>query len=225
VVDHPARQIDAVDDIAPLIRSAHLHKAAVAAVQFKEIIGLQDHVVEFEERQRLLAVQPRFHALKRQHAVDAEMPANVAQEAKVVQIIQPFGIVDHHRIGRPVAKADIGRKRPLDPGDIVINLRVGQQRPLIGAKARIAHLGRAAAHQHDRLAPRFLQPAQHHDLDQRAYMQRLRRRIKADIARHDPLDQSLVKRLIIRAIGEKAAGHHHAHEIRFRVVGHGTLML
>ena len=41
---------DAVDDVAPLIRAAHLQPAAVALVQLDEIVGLQNHVVEFEER-------------------------------------------------------------------------------------------------------------------------------------------------------------------------------
>jgi hypothetical protein len=70
-----------------------------------------------------------------------------------------------------------------------------------------------------------LQPAQHHDLDQAADMQRLCCCIKADIARHDAFGESLVKRLIIRAIGHKAALEHHTQEIGFRMVGHGRLML
>ena len=46
----PAAEIDAVDDVAPLIGAAHLQDAAVTAVELDEIIGLQDHVIEFEER-------------------------------------------------------------------------------------------------------------------------------------------------------------------------------
>ena len=41
---------------------------------------------------------------------------------------------------------------------------------------------RAAAHQRDRLAAGLLQPMQHHDLQQRADMQRRRRAVEADIA-------------------------------------------
>ena len=33
--------------------------AAVAPVELDEVVGLQDHVVEFEEAQRLLAVEPQ----------------------------------------------------------------------------------------------------------------------------------------------------------------------
>ena len=50
---------------------------------------------------------------------------------------------------------------------------------------RIADLGGAAAHQHDRLVPGLLEPAQHHDLDEAADMERRRGRVEADIAGHD----------------------------------------
>ena len=84
MVDHPARQVHAVDDIAPLIRPAHLQQTTITAVQLKEIIGLQDHVVEFKKGEALLAVQPRLDALKAQHAVDREMPPDHPQEFQIV---------------------------------------------------------------------------------------------------------------------------------------------
>mmetsp|Transcript_18251 Transcript_18251/g.28865 ORF Transcript_18251/g.28865 Transcript_18251/m.28865 type:complete len:278 (+) Transcript_18251:94-927(+) len=84
-LDHPARQVDAVDDIAPLIRTTHLQDTVIAAVKLHEIIGLQDHIVEFEKAKRLFAVQPGFDAFKAEHPVDREMPPNVAQEIEVVQ--------------------------------------------------------------------------------------------------------------------------------------------
>ena len=46
---HAVAEIDTVDDVAPLIGAAHLQAAAGALVKFDEIVGLQDHVVEFEE--------------------------------------------------------------------------------------------------------------------------------------------------------------------------------
>ena len=52
-------QFDAIDDISPLVRSAHLDPATHAARKFKEIVGLEDHVIEFEEGQRLFPVEPQ----------------------------------------------------------------------------------------------------------------------------------------------------------------------
>ena len=83
---HPAAEVDAVDDVAPLVRAAHLQDAAVALVQLDEVVGLQDHVVEFEERQLLLALEPQLDAVEGKHAVDREVPADVAQEVDVVEL-------------------------------------------------------------------------------------------------------------------------------------------
>jgi hypothetical protein len=73
-----AAEVDAVDDVAPLVRAAHLQHAAVAPVELDEIVGLQDHVVEFQERKLLLAVEPLLDRIEGEHAVDREVAADVA---------------------------------------------------------------------------------------------------------------------------------------------------
>ncbi len=60
----PMAEFDAIDDIAPLIRAAQLQAYAVTPVEFDEIIGLQDHIVEFEEGQRLFAFQPQLDGIE-----------------------------------------------------------------------------------------------------------------------------------------------------------------
>ena len=67
---HPAGQFNAVDDIAPLVRSAHLERHAHFLGKMAEIVSLQDHVVEFEEGHRLLALKPKLDRIERQHPVD-----------------------------------------------------------------------------------------------------------------------------------------------------------
>ena len=78
-----AAELDAIDDIAPLVGAAHLQAAAVAPAKFHEIISLQDHIVEFEEAERLLALEPELDALESQHAVDREMAAIFTEEGDV----------------------------------------------------------------------------------------------------------------------------------------------
>ena len=97
-VRHAPAEVDAADDVAPLVGAAHLQHAAGALVQFDEVVGLQDHVVEFEERQLLLAIEPHLHRVEAQHAVDREVPADVAQEIDVVERIEPVGVVGHDGI-------------------------------------------------------------------------------------------------------------------------------
>ena len=217
---HPAGQVDPVDDIAPLIRAAHLKHAALAAVKLQEIIGLQDHVVEFEKAEALLAVQPRFDAFKRQHPVDREMPPDITQEFQIVQTIKPFGIVEHSGVGRTPAIAEIAAENALHPRDVGVDLVRRQKRALIGAEAGITHLGRAATHQGDRAVAGFLPPAQKHDVEQMAHMQRFGGRIISDIAGDGPFDQRIVKALQIGTIGQKATRDDLAQEIRFGLVGH-----
>jgi len=70
---NPAAEFDAVDNIPPLVGAAHLQSAAMLTRQFEIIIGLQDHIIEFEERERLLPLQPQFDRIKGQHPVDRKM--------------------------------------------------------------------------------------------------------------------------------------------------------
>ena len=96
---------------------------------------------------------------------------DVAQELDVAERVEPVGVVDHHRVGRPVAEGQEPLEHAADAGDVGVDLVVGEQRAALVLAGGIADLGRAAAHQHDRLVPGLLQPAQHHDLHQAAHVQ------------------------------------------------------
>ena len=64
---------------------------------------------------------------------------------------------------------------------------------------------RAAAHQRDRLAAGLLQPVQHHDLDERADMQRGRGAIEADISDERARARLFVEAGEVRALVDEAA--------------------
>ena len=183
----PAGKLDAVDDIAPLVRPAHLEAAGRAARQLQKIIGLQDHVIEFEEGERLLPIQPHLHRIEAQHPVDREMLADIAQERDIFEAVQPLRIVEHDGVGRPVPEGQEAGEHALDAGDILRDQIGGEQLARFILKARVADLAGAAAHQDDGLVSRALQLAQHHDRHQMPDMQRRRGRIETDIARHNLL--------------------------------------
>ena len=61
-------QVNTAQNVGPLVVSAKLHLAAVQLVQFQEIVGLHQHVVELEERQS--SFHSLFVALCSQHFVD-----------------------------------------------------------------------------------------------------------------------------------------------------------
>ena len=98
-------KLDAADDIAPLIGAAHLQAAAEPAVKLDEIVGLQHHVVELDEAQGLLALEPQLHRILGEHAVDAEMASVIAQEIDIAELVEPIGVVDHDGVVGAVAEA------------------------------------------------------------------------------------------------------------------------
>ena len=119
-------QVRSRNDVPPLVRSAHLQDGVVSTVKFQKIVSLQQHVVEFDETQRLLPVQARLHAFKRQQSVDREMRTDVAQKVYVSQLVEPFGIVDEGRVRRSVAIGDVARENRPDAFGIRVDLINGK---------------------------------------------------------------------------------------------------
>src|SRR3546814_8580084 len=89
-----------------------------AARELQKVIALQEHVGEFEESQRLFALKPQLHRVEAEHPIYGEMLADLAEEGDVFQPVEPFGIVQHHGVGRSVAKAQELLEYPLDRGDV-----------------------------------------------------------------------------------------------------------
>ena len=95
-----------------------------------------------------------------------------------------------------------------------VDLLVGEQLARLVAARGIADLGGAAAHQGDRLVAGLLPPAQQHDLQQVADMQRIGGAVEADIGRADAARQQLVEPRGIAALMHHAALVHDPHEVR-----------
>ncbi len=215
--EHTASELDAVDDIAPLIRAAHLQDAAVTLVQLHEIVGLQDHVVEFEERQRLLALQPQLDRVEGQHPVDREMTPDVAQERNVAQLVQPIRIVGRDGAGVEIEEP---REHGANLGDVGVDLLVREQRAGGVLAGGIADLAGAAAHQHDRAVAGLLQPAQHHDRQEVADMQARCGGVEADIGGDRALCGARIEPGRVRELMNEAPARQHVEKFGF-VGAHG----
>jgi hypothetical protein len=213
-------EVDAVHDVAPLVGATHLEEAALAAVELEEVVGLEDHVVELEKRQRLLAVEARLHALEGEHAVDREVAADVAEELEIVEPVEPFGVVQHDRL--PGRVVEVLGEDAADRRDVRRDLGGREQRALVGAERGIADLGRAAAHQRDRPVAGLLQPAQHHDVEQMADVERLGGGVVADVGGHDTGQKLRIEGGEVGAVLQVAARDHHVEEIALRARGHGS---
>ena len=150
-------------------------------LELDEIIGLQHHVVELEERQFLLRDRgPLLHRIEREHSVDREIPADVTQEVDVVELVQPVGIVAHDGIAR-LAEFEKLREDGADALEIFADGLIAQHAAAFILAGRVADPGGAPAHQRDRPVAGLLQPIEHHDRQQRADVKRRRGAIESDI--------------------------------------------
>ncbi len=91
------------DDVAPLVGPADLDRAAQVVVQPEVVVGLQQHVAELGEGDAVLGVDPQLDALARQHLVDGDVFADVAQELEDRDRLCPVTVVDE----RPAAGVEI----------------------------------------------------------------------------------------------------------------------
>ena len=157
----------------------------MAFVQFHEVVALQNHVIEFQERQRLLALEPQLDAVQGQHAVDGEMPADVAQERDVLELVSQSSLLTIIASVGPSPNVRKWPKTSRMPAILASICVIGEQLPGVVLAGRIADLGGAAAHQHDGLVAGLLQAAQQHDLHQAADMQAVGGGVEADIGRND----------------------------------------
>ena len=201
---HAAAEVDAGDDVAPLVGSAHLQVAADAPVELDEVVGLQQHVVELDERQLLLALEPHARRVHRQHAIDREVLADIAQELDVVERRQPLGVVDHDGIGLALAEVEELGKDRLDAVLVGVDLLDRADRARLIAPGRIADARGAPAHQRNRLVAGLLQPVQHHDRDQAADVERRRGAIIADVCDNLALGGQCIEASHVRALVNEA---------------------
>ena len=181
--------------------------------QLEKVVGLEDHVVELQEAQRLLAVEAEAHAVEGQHPVDREVRAHVAQQRDVAERVEPVGIVDQERAGAAVAEAEEAVERAPDARLVGGDGLLGEERTGFVAPAGVADLGRPPAEQHDRPVAGLLEPAQHHDLHEAADMQAVGRAVEADVGGDAPLRGERVEPACVGALVDVAALVEHAHEI------------
>ena len=155
----------------------------------------------------LLTLQPQLDRIHGQHAVDAEMAADVAQHVDVVELGQPLGIVDHHGIVSCRSRRCRNLENTCWMPRLLFSMSSSDSNlaALIPAGG-IAHARGAAAHQGDGLVARLLQPVQQHDLDERTHMKGGCRAVESDIGCHLALGRQRVQTVAGRNIGGCSRG-------------------
>ena len=193
--------------------AAHLHHAVMAPRELDEVVGLENHVVEFQEGQRLFALEPELDAIEGQHPVDGEVRAVIPEQGNVVELVQPFGVVGHDGAGGAAVETQIFLERAANAQLVLLDLFVGEDPAAFILAAGIADLGGAAAKQHDGTMPGLLQQAQHHDLNQRAHMEARGGAIETDVRDHGLLVGGGIQPRAVRALMDVAPLVDRIHEI------------
>jgi len=153
----------------------------VVLAQVAEVVGLQQHVAELGVRKSVLVGEPRLYAVFGHHLVDGDVLADVAQKLEHGYVAGPVGVVDEGCGIRAVLEVEQSLELPLDVGDVGSE-RVGVEQVALLAAARwVAHHARCSTSKHDWPVTEQLQTSQRDLPEQIADVQRVRRRVKADV--------------------------------------------
>ena len=174
---HFAHEVDAGGHVAPLVAAADLHGAAVALIEHHKVIGLQDHVGEFGERDA--AFETGADGFLGEHPRDGEVLAHVAQQLDGAEFADPGGVVfDDGLLGNEDA-ADLHFDAFDECGDGLRRV----ERSFVRLAAGIADQTGAAADDGDGLVPMLLHATQCHERQQVADVQAVGGGIKAAVER------------------------------------------
>jgi hypothetical protein len=198
---HPADEIDAGQNIAPLVVAAHLERALAGPEEVQEIIGLEQLIIELDEGQTLLHAHPV--GLGGQHPVDAEMAPDVAQESHIIQGQEPIGVVDGD--SPPPVEIQVAVKLGLDRDAEAADRLLRQQRAHLGPAAGIADHSRTAADDGQSAMPGPPQVGHGHDRDETPGMEAGRRAVIADIERDRTFAEHFPHGFFIGHLGDESA--------------------
>ena len=168
-----ADEVDSGGDVAPLVLSAALKRAAVIAVEDIIIVRLEEHVAELHER------NARFHAeldgLGGQHFVDAEFGTDVTQEVEIFHLAEPVDVVRHDDvvIGEEAAQLSADRFT------VLCDFLFCEDRACFLFSGGVADKSGRASDECDRVVTGLLEPAHAHHGKKVTYMKAVAGRVEA----------------------------------------------
>src|SRR3954452_17925739 len=198
-----ANQIDAGQNVAPLVRATDLQLTALVLVQPPVVEGLQEHVGELGVRDPVLALDPGLDRLAGEHLVDRDVLADVPQEGQQRHVPGPVVVVDELPL-------PLGAEHPahllLDGGEVGAQRVLVEQVPLFAAASGIPPLPGGAAGERDGVVARQLEAPQHQQADEVAGVEAVGRRIHAVVQRDGTLVQAPRESISIGCVVDQPAG-------------------
>ena len=189
--------------IGPLIIATELHIAAVVLIQTVEVIALHQHVGKLQEGQALL--HTIGIAACTQHIIDRKARSDLTHEIQEVQITQPVGVIDHLGLAR--SELDETAHLLLEALTVMIDLLDGHHLTHIGTTGRVTDHTGTTADQGDRLIAGLLQTLHQGQCHKVTYMQRICRRVKADIEGRLPVIDQITNLLLIGNLRNQSSGY------------------
>ena len=208
----PADQLDPADDVAPLVGAADLQPAAVPPVELQVVLALQQQVAELGVGHAVRR-EPSLDGLARQHDVDREVLADVAQELQRGLAAGPVEVVRDERAGRRAVELHEPLELAPDPVGPLGDGRDAVERALARV-ARIADHPGGAAREHDRPGARLLEPAQREQRDEVARVQAGRGRVEPAVEREHARGQVAPQCVGVGALRDEAAPLQFVEDVR-----------
>ena len=194
-----ADQFRAGQHIAPLVVAAELHVAAVFFIQAQEVIGLHDHVVEFQEGKSLL--HSLLIASGAEHIIDGEMNADITDEFNIIEVAEPVGIVDHQSlVGSEFNEA---AHLLLEALAVVVDLLDRHHGPEILSSGRVSDHTGTAADECDRLVAGLLQTLHQKQGHKVTDMKRVGGRVKTNIESRLAVVDQVSDLILVCQLGQK----------------------
>ena len=197
---HFAVEFHSRRNVSPLVLPAHFQHASVFPVEDDEIVGLKQHIAEFEEGDA--GFHPHFHGFRRKHSVDAEFGTDIPQKVQIFHLPEPVVIVFHdHVVFRQEAFQLF-----TDAFHIVCDLFLCDDGSCFAFAGRISDQSGCPADQCDRAVSGFLQTPHRHDRQKMPHVQAAAGGVKADIICHRTFGKSFFQRSLVRGLIHKSAG-------------------
>jgi len=160
ITSNPADQIDARQDIEPLVDPADLQGAVPNSVKMQKIIGLEQRVIQLDKIQPFPCHAFAIGAVL-QELIDAEMDADVPQESEITEGCEPIKVVEHE--SSIVREVNESFELPAKTGNVCCDLFLSKEASRFRLPCRVTNQSGSAAHDNKRNMPSALKMRKHHD--------------------------------------------------------------
>ena len=127
-----------------------MQQTLFAPAQLIKVIGLQQHVIEFQKAQILFSLQSLTDGFGLEHFIDGKMPSDVSEKINVVEILQPVIIMNEESSVFPLGVKKARNDGFNEFGVLADGLFVLQRTGFVFSRW-VADFGGATAQQHDGL--------------------------------------------------------------------------